>query len=223
VLVAFVAPFIAGNAFALTVPFSLTDFKLSTVTTSGVSLNASPSSAPALPADATFTDPADAVLALPPTPSNTYLASQEGKFLRFNFNLPANFSELGMTFEALVNDHFALYVNDTVVAIQATTSTLNFAAPLPGFAMDAGGLATDTSGKLEYLLANGIQPLFKPGPNELTLFGADTLLFGGISAIDGTVSLVPEAETYAMMLAGLGLVVVATRGRTSSRLRSGHA
>jgi hypothetical protein len=80
-----------------------------------------------------------------------------------------------------VNDEFALYVNNTVVAMQSSTGTDNFFAPLPGFSMNDAGIATDTSGKLEYLLTSGIQPLFHAGKNELTLFGTDTLLYGGIA------------------------------------------
>lgn len=216
----FLAPFMVGNAFALNVSFTLTDFLVSSATTTGVGLSANPASAPALPADATFTDSAEA-LSQPPNASNTYFADHEGKFLRFNFELPVGFHDLGMTFEALVNDQFALYVNDTVAAIQATTSTQNFAPPLPGFSLDTAGLATDTSGKLEYLLANGMQPLFQAGTNELTLFGADTLIFGGVSVIDGNVTAVPEAEVYGMMLAGLGVVVVAARRRNRKRAAGG--
>ena len=52
----------------------------------------------------------------------------------------------------------------------------------------------------------GMQPVFHAGTNELTLFGTDTLLYGGISAISGTITAVPEPEAYGMMLAGLGLI-----------------
>ena len=208
VLLALASPFMAGNASAVNIAFDLADFMISTTTTSGVNLPAAanPSSAPALPADATFTLPADAVYAQPPNASNTYLAAGEGKFLRYSFDLPAGFYDLAFTFEANVNDEYALYVNGTVVAMQTTTTSTNFVAPLPGFSMNTAGLATDTSGKLDYLLTNGIQPLFHAGTNELTLFGTDTLIYGGILAIDGTITAVPEPEAYGMMLAGLGLV-----------------
>jgi hypothetical protein len=208
-------PFVANNALAATVSFDLTDFYVSTSVISGANLFPTPSSAPTLPADSTFTLPAEA-LALPPNPSNTYLANYEGKFLRFTFDLPAGSHGLAFTFEAVVNDEFALYVNDTVVAIQSSTGTDNFDAPLPGFAMNAAGTATDTSGKLEYLLTTGMQPLFHAGTNKLTLFGTDTLLFGGISAINGTITAVPEPEVYGMMLAGIGLLIVTTRRRSMS-------
>jgi hypothetical protein len=198
VLLALASPFMVSNASAMTVTFQLTDFLVSNSTTSGVNLTDSPSSAPALPADATFT--------LPPDTTNTYLTANQGKFLRYSFDLPAGFYDLTFTFEALVNDEYALYVNDTVVAIQATTTQNNFVAPLPGFSMNAAGIATDTSGKLEYLLTSGMQPLFHAGTNELTLFGTDTLLYGGISVINGTITAVPEPEAYGMMLAGLGLI-----------------
>lgn len=198
VLLALASPFMVSNASAMTVTFNLTDFLISSSTITGVNLTDSPSSAPALPADATFT--------LPPDTTNTYLTGNQGKFLRYSFDLPAGFYDLAFTFEALVNDEYALYVNDTVVAMQATTTQNNFVAPLPGFSMNAAGIATDTSGKLEYLLTSGMQPLFHAGTNELTLFGTDTLLYGGISAISGTITAVPEPEAYGMMLAGLGLI-----------------
>lgn len=207
VLLTLASPFMAGNASAVNIAFDLADFVISTTTTSGVNLfAATPSSAPALPADATFTLPADAVFSEPPNPSNTYLAAWEGKFLRYSFDLPAGFYDLAFAFEASVNDEYALYINGTVVAMQTTTTSSNFVVPLPGFSMDTAGLATDTSGKLDYLLTTGIQPLFHAGTNELTLFGTDTLIYGGISVIGGTITAVPEPEAYGMMLAGLGLV-----------------
>jgi hypothetical protein len=209
------SPLLANHASAATVSFGLTDFSVSTTTISGVNLFPDPVYAPALPADATFSLPAEP-FSMPPSPSNTYLAMYEGKFLRFTFELPAGYYDLAFTFEALVNDEFALYVNDTVVAMQSTTDGINFDAPLPGFSMDAAGTATDTSDKLDYLLVNGIQPLFHAGTNELTLFGTDTLIDGGISIINGTISAVPEPEVYGMMLAGLGLLALATRRRTIS-------
>jgi PEP-CTERM motif len=198
--------FMLGNASATNVTFGLTDFMISSTTTTNVNLTPDPLSAPALPADATFTLPADAIWAQPPNPSNTYLAANEGKFFRFTFDLPSGFHDLAFAFEALVNDEFALYVNNTVVAIQGSTGTDNFAAPLPGFSMNAAGIATDTSGKLEYLLTSGMQPLFHTGTNELVLFGTDTLLYGGVTVINGTITAVPEPDAYGLMVAGLGLV-----------------
>lgn len=206
VLLALVSPFMVNNALAVTLPFDLTSFNISTTTTSGVNLTSDPLSAPALPADATFTLPADSVLSPPPNASNTYLIANEGKFLRFTFDLPTGFSDLAFTFEALVNDEFALYVNDTVVAMQSSTGTDNFAVPLPGFSMNAAGIATDASGKLEYLLTNGMQPLFHAGTNELTLFGTDTLIFGGISDINGTITAAVIPLPASILLFGSGLL-----------------
>lgn len=202
----------ASTASAASYTFALTDFSVSTVAVTGVNLGTLPASAPALPADATFTLPAEPLL-LPPSASNTYLAASEGKFLRYTFDLPAGFYDLAFTFEALVNDEFAVYINDTVVAMQASTGVENFVTPIPGFSLNASGTATDTSGKLEYLLVNGMQPLFHAGTNELTVFGADTWQYGGFSSISGTISAVPEAETYAMFLAGIGLLACAVRRR----------
>lgn len=112
----------AGTALAESYAFTLADFKVSTVSLTLVNLSDSPASAPALPADATFTLSAEP-FSLPPSASNTYLAASEGKFLRYTFDLPAGFYSLALTFEALVNDEFAVYINDTVVAIQASTES----------------------------------------------------------------------------------------------------
>ena len=200
-------PFMAHGAAAATTSFDLTDFSLSTTVLNGVGLSYQPESAPALPASGTFTRV--------PDPSGVYLPSHDGRFLRYTFDLPTRFRDLEFTFQALVNDTFALYVNDTVVAIQATTTTVNFVDPLPGFSLNAAGTATNTSGKLEYLMISGMQSLFVEGTNELTLFGTDTLLYGGISQVNGSIAAVPEPDAMWMLLAGLGLTGLAVRRRAA--------
>lgn len=62
-----------------------------------------------------------------------------------------------------------------------------------------------------------MQPLFLAGTNELTVFGTDTWQYGGFSFIGGTISAVPEAQTGAMFLAGMGLVAYRVRRKASSR------
>lgn len=194
---------------ALGATFTLTDFSLSTTTTSGINLSSAAASAPALPADATFTLPVAGPLPL---------TENEGKFVRYNFTLPSGFSNLAFSLQAFVDDEFAVYLNDTVIAIQADTDSSNFAAPLPGFAMDSGGTVTDTSsGKLDFLLGT-MQSLFVAGTNELTLFGTDALISGQIGSIDGSITFetevvgaVPEPTT--LLLIGTGLSAAALRYR----------
>jgi len=199
---------ISNNVFAETIVFNETDFLVSTVSTSSLNLSSDPALAPMLPADGTFT--------LIPDSDNLYLASNVGKYLRFDFTLPSIYSSLDFVFDASVNDEYALYINDTVVAMQASTDSANFDDPLPGFHLDATGTAVDTSGKLEYLLSSGMQSLFHSGLNELTLFGTDTLLYGGFNSINGGISYDttepppnPGPETSTIMLVGISLVGLA--------------
>lgn len=70
---------------AVTITFDWEDFRISTVTNSNYPLTSNPASAPALPADGTFT--------LAPSPpinpsSNNYFATNQGKFQRYNFFCP---------------------------------------------------------------------------------------------------------------------------------------
>lgn len=201
--------FLPNIVFAATIEFNETNFLVSTVTTSGINLSSNPDLAPALPDDATFILPADS--------TNLYLATSIGKFLRFDFTLPNFYSNIDFLFNASVNDEYALYINGIVVAIQSSTGTDNFASPLPGFYLATTGTATDTSGgKLEYLRASGMQSYFHTGVNELTLFGTDTLAYGGFNTINGVIgydvtepppNTVPEPTTVLLVCFGMVFLI----------------
>lgn len=189
---------------ASVINFDVSNFLISTLKTSSVNVSSDPDFAPAIPSDDTFT--------LDPNSSNIYLGGNEGKYLRYDFTLPSLYDNIDFLFSASVNDEFVLYLNDVVIAIQSTTGTDNFNVPLPGFHLYDTGVAVDTSGgKLEYLLESGMQSLFHSGLNELTLFGTDTLQYGGFQSIDGAISYditepppntVPEPSS--MLLLGIG-------------------
>lgn len=205
---------LAEAAAAGTIEFGIPDFRTSTVTTSGIDLAGTTTNVPSLPADASFS-----------LPYSLGLGVDQGKFLRYDFSLPAGFGEIAFEFSVSVNDEYALYLNDTLIATQTTTAVTNFILPLPGVSLSAGGVASDVSGgKLEYLLDGAaLQALFQAGPNELTVFGTDTQGGGGFSAgrestsdpvlpVDttlGTIAFVPEPA--ALPLLGAGLAALALR------------
>ncbi|NCD25848.1 MAG: PEP-CTERM sorting domain-containing protein [Deltaproteobacteria bacterium] len=199
---------ISNSVFAETITFTRTDFLVSTTETSAT-LSSNPTSVPTIPVDETFT--------LEPNSNNLYLNYNQGKFLRFDFTLPSTYANLDFLFTAIINDAFALYINDSVAAIQSDAAVVNFETPLPGFHLDSAGNAIDTSpGKLNYLLTSGMQSFFQTGVNELTIYGRDINNWGGFDEITGVISYnttepppnpVPEPST--MLLTCISLVGLA--------------
>lgn len=203
----------ASAAHGATITLNLTDYLVSNTTTSGINLTSNPTSAPALPADGTFSADSGTVP----------LSLNEGNFLRWVFTLPTGFTDLSFSFNTFVDDEFALYLNDTVIALQADTTTDNFVAPLPGFNMATDGSLTSV--KLEYVLLT-MQSLFQSGTNELTLFATDTLISGSISSVNGTLTFdaptapVPEPGTLGILSLSSAAVLALRRRRRSRALRA---
>lgn len=162
--------------------FDLDDSTTSTVQPSG--LNLSNFSAPDLPADSTFR-----------LSSNNDLSSGRSKFYRFEFDLPSGYSNLSFLLQLGVNDEFAAYLNDQLIAVQDDTDLANFREPYPGVQLNANNTAFDPSGgKLDGFDID--QSLFREGTNELTILAVDTGGGGGLFDLTAIVrySLPPHAD-----------------------------
>lgn len=131
---------------------------------------------PPLPADSTFTEPFDA-----------RLGPNEARFFRYDFELPEGYSNLSFELQLNVDDEFAVYINDTGIAMQDDTGDENFEDPLPGFVFNADGSSIDTSaGKLDYLSIDHTK--FHVGKNEMTILVSDTLVDGSFDVLNGKVA-----------------------------------
>ncbi len=181
--------FMAGRAQATTISIDLTSSfsESTTVLTTGFFGGLNGPAAPALPADATFTNPFVRTL-----------LDRTGKFWRINFNLPSGFSNLTFLTDIVVNDEVALYLNDQVIAVQDDTTAANFSEPTPEFILNADGTLTDNSnpgpclsssspnclgngGPIGWDFININQSLFQVGANEFTILGFDTCCQSGIA------------------------------------------
>lgn len=132
-----------------------------------------------------------ALLDLPPNstfdlPLDRDLPPFVGKWHRHTFRLPDEFSELTFEMEMGVNDEFAVFLNNKLVAIQGTTGGDNFNAPYPGFTLFPDGSTLNPQNKLEYL--NISEANFRPGVNVLKVFVTDTGADGSFFRFDADMS-----------------------------------
>lgn len=190
--------FFTSAASAVQVVLNSGDGLISTVETLNDDLTAP--TAPALPADGSFT-----------VPYNGSLSTGQGRFFRYNINLPPDYSNLSFNLALGVNDEFAIYLNDSLVAVQDDTSVSNFNSPFPGFVLNSNNTSSDTSGgKLDFLSID--QSDFQVGNNELTIYAVDTVAGGSIFnfniSVEYDVPGTPDSSTPVPALSTLGLLMM---------------
>lgn len=119
-------------------------------------------------------------------PLDNDLAPFEGKWHRHDFRLPDEYSNLYFETDLGVNDEFALFINNKLVAIQGSTGGDNFNDPFPGFELHPDGSTVNIGNKLEYL--NVSHADFKPGNNIIKVFVTDTGADGSFFRFDADMS-----------------------------------
>ncbi|MEO5843229.1 MAG: CHRD domain-containing protein [Caldimonas sp.] len=137
------------------------------------------------------------------------------------FNIDFTGTQTADTFDNLVAAH--IHASPTVTPTTTAGVVWGFfGAPLNDVAPNdvvftafATGVGGTISGKWDLLEGNGGTTLTAQLPNILTghsYINFHTTQFGG-GEVRGTIVAVPEPETYALMLAGLGAVFLARRRR----------
>ena len=175
------------NPNPVTIYFVKEDFVRSTVETCCTAFFAGLPPVPALPGDETFTEA-----------FFSGILDRRGNFFRYTFNLPVGFSDLEFAIDVKVNDEMAIYLNDTIIAVQSDTAFVPDPILTYGFTMDASGtvLSTTEAGWDDWNTLTIAPALFQEGLNELTIYGIDTCCGtfefpGGLLVAAGHVTYLP--------------------------------